>query len=85
MRRILRNKANSGEGRSEGKCFTEKGLWRIRCADSLGKTKPMGRRWGYPSIPLFHHSTIPIQCRSQAGTPGVADGIGFVCAAKEMP
>ncbi len=38
---IVRNKANLGRGMSEGKCLTEKGLWRIRYADGLGKTKPI--------------------------------------------
>jgi hypothetical protein len=44
---------------------------------------------GYPGIPLFHRSTIPIRRRSRQtnpmrgsrdGAPGAAAGIGFVCA-----
>jgi len=41
------NKANSGQGPTKGKCFVEKGLWRIRYTDGHEKNKanlPLGTR-----------------------------------------
>lgn len=34
-----------GTAWSRGKCFRGKGLWRVRCAESLGRTKPIQKKF----------------------------------------